>query len=232
MDARILERLCGPERQLVFRVPWQVDRNLGAGAPRLSRGLQRRSRAYRGGLRFTVRSRSGPSSSWASRRTFKNALWGPAASGGGKGDSDFDPKGKSDNEVFTLLPELRGRAGRHLGEHTDVPADDIGVGAREIGFLFGHYKRFPRPLSQGCSPAGSGSGRALRAARGHRLWRGVLPRGEMLRVRGETVDGRKCVVSGSGGVAIYAIEELRRARAWLPAPDSGGIITTSAASTW
>ncbi|MBK7154742.1 MAG: NADP-specific glutamate dehydrogenase [Sandaracinaceae bacterium] len=224
VDARILERLCEPERQLIFRVPWQDDRNQVQVHRGFRVGFNSALGPYKGGLRFHPSVTLGTIKFLGFEQIFKNALTGLGI-GGGKGGSDFDPKGKSDNEVMRFCQSFMVELARHLGEHTDVPAGDIGVGAREIGFLFGQYKRLTNRYESGVftgKAPGWGGALMRREATGYGA---VFFLEEMLRVRGEHLDGRKCVVSGSGNVAIYAIEKLHAEGARVVAcSDSGGII--------
>jgi glutamate dehydrogenase (NADP+) len=224
VDARILERLCEPERQLIFRVPWQDDSNQVQVHRGFRVGFNSALGPYKGGLRFHPSVTLGTIKFLGFEQIFKNALTGLGI-GGGKGGSDFDPKGKSDNEVMRFCQSFMVELARHLGEHTDVPAGDIGVGAREIGFLFGQYKRLTNRYESGVftgKAPGWGGALMRREATGYGA---VFFLEEMLRVRGEQLDGRKCVVSGSGNVAIYAIEKLHAEGARVVAcSDSGGII--------
>ncbi|MEZ4325007.1 MAG: NADP-specific glutamate dehydrogenase [Polyangiales bacterium] len=224
VDARILERLCEPERQLIFRVPWQDDQNQVQVHRGFRVGFNSALGPYKGGLRFHPSVTLGTVKFLGFEQTFKNALTGLGI-GGGKGGSDFDPKGKSDNEVMRFCQSFMIEMARHLGEHTDVPAGDIGVGVREIGFLFGQYKRLTNRYESGVltgkAPAWGGA-LMRREATGYGA---VFFLEEMLRARGEQLDGRKCVVSGSGNVALYAIEKLQAEGARVVAcSDSGGVI--------
>ncbi|MBO7936823.1 NADP-specific glutamate dehydrogenase [Streptomyces antibioticus] len=205
-DSSILERLCEPERQVLFRVPWTDD----AGRVRVNRGFRVEFSSalgpYKGGLRFHPSVNLGIVKFLGFEQIFKNALTGLAI-GGGKGGSDFDPKGRSDQEVMRFCQAFMTELYRHLGEHTDVPAGDIGVGGREIGYLFGQYKRITNRFEAGVLTGkgiGWGGSQARTEATGYGA---VYFAQEMLATRGSGFDGRKVVVSGSGNVAVYAIEK-------------------------
>ncbi|MGM9380654.1 NADP-specific glutamate dehydrogenase [Streptomyces antibioticus] len=205
-DSSILERLCEPERQVLFRVPWVDD----AGRVRVNRGFRVEFSSalgpYKGGLRFHPSVNLGIVKFLGFEQIFKNALTGLAI-GGGKGGSDFDPKGRSDQEVMRFCQAFMTELYRHLGEHTDVPAGDIGVGGREIGYLFGQYKRITNRFEAGVLTGkgiGWGGSQARTEATGYGA---VYFAQEMLATRGSDFDGRKVVVSGSGNVAVYAIEK-------------------------
>ncbi len=221
---KIIERICEPERQIIFRVPWQDD----AGEVHINRGSRVGFNSalgpYKGGLRFHPSVLLGTIKFLAFEQTFKNALTGLPI-GSGKGGSDFDPKGKSDNEIMRFCQSFMTELYRHIGELTDVPAGDIGVGAREIGFLFGQYKRITNRYESGVLTGKSPSwGGALvrKEATGYGL---VYFAEEMLKTRNESLKGKTCVVSGSGNVAIYAIEKLQQLGANVVAcSDSGGVI--------
>ncbi|MGY0064408.1 NADP-specific glutamate dehydrogenase [Streptomyces sp. LZ34] len=207
VEARIVERLCEPERQLLFRVPWVDD----LGKVRVNRGFRVEFNSalgpYKGGLRFHPSVNLGIVKFLGFEQIFKNALTGMAI-GGGKGGSDFDPKGRSDGEVMRFCQAFMTELYRHLGEHTDVPAGDIGVGAREIGYLFGQYKRITNRYEAGVltgKPVAWGGSHARTEATGYGA---VYFAQEMLTTRGHDFDGRRAVVSGSGNVAVYAIEKV------------------------
>ncbi|WP_236242729.1 NADP-specific glutamate dehydrogenase [Streptomyces sp. CC228A] len=206
-EAGILERLCEPERQLIFRVPWVDDE----GAVRVNRGFRVEFNSalgpYKGGLRFHPSVNLGIVKFLGFEQIFKNALTGMAI-GGGKGGADFDPKGRSDGEVMRFCQSFMTELYRHLGEHTDVPAGDIGVGAREIGYLFGQYRRITNRYESGVltgKPVGWGGSHARTEATGYGA---VYFAQEMLATRGTGFDGRRVVVSGSGNVAVYAVEKV------------------------
>ncbi len=206
-DARIVERLCEPERQLMFRVPWVDDQ----GTVQVNRGFRVEFNSalgpYKGGLRFHPSVNLGIVKFLGFEQIFKNALTGLSI-GGGKGGSDFDPKGRSEAEVMRFCQSFMTELYRHLGEHTDVPAGDIGVGGREIGYLFGQYKRITNRFEAGVltgKPVGWGGSHARTEATGYGT---VFFAQEMLATRGQDFDGRRVVVSGSGNVAVYAIEKV------------------------
>ncbi|MEW2396119.1 NADP-specific glutamate dehydrogenase [Streptomyces sp. NPDC046862] len=206
-QARIVERVCEPERQLIFRVPWVDDQ----GTVQVNRGFRVEFNSalgpYKGGLRFHPSVNLGIVKFLGFEQIFKNALTGMSI-GGGKGGSDFDPKGRSDGEVMRFCQAFMTELYRHLGEHTDVPAGDIGVGAREIGYLFGQYKRITNRYDAGVltgKPVGWGGSHARTEATGYGA---VYFAQEMLATRGQGFDGRRVVVSGSGNVAVYAAEKV------------------------
>ena len=221
---RVIRRICEPERQFIFRVPW-VDDN---GEVHINRGFRVEFNSalgpYKGGLRFHPSVYLGIIKFLGFEQVFKNALTGLPI-GGGKGGSDFDPKGKSDGEIMRFCQSFMTELYRHLGEYTDVPAGDIGVGGREIGFLFGQYKRITNRYESGVL-----TGKGLD-------WGGAMVRTEatgygtvyfveeMLKVRGDSFDGKTCVVSGSGNVAIYTIEKIHQLGGKVVAcSDSNGIV--------
>jgi glutamate dehydrogenase (NADP+) len=206
-DHKIIERICEPERQVIFRVPWQDDR----GEIHINRAFRVEFNSalgpYKGGLRFHPSVNLGIVKFLGFEQTFKNALTGMPI-GGGKGGSDFDPKGRSDEEVMRFCQSLMTELYRHIGEYTDVPAGDIGVGTREIGYLFGQYKRITNRYESGVlTGKGTDWGGALvrPEATGYGV---VFFAEEMLRARADSLDGKQVVVSGSGNVAIYAIEKV------------------------
>ena len=204
--ARIPERLVEPERVILFRVPWMDDQ----GVIQVSRGFRIQMNSaigpYKGGLRFHPSVNLGILKFLAFEQVFKNALT-TLPMGGGKGGSDFNPKGKSDNEVMRFCHSFMSELFRHIGPDTDVPAGDIGVGAREIGYLFGIYKKLRNEFT------GVLTGKGLN-------WRGSLIRpeatgygavyfaAEMLATRNQALEGKICLVSGSGNVAQYTVEKL------------------------
>ncbi len=207
-EHKIIERICEPERQIIFRVPWQDDH----GVVQINRGFRVGFNSalgpYKGGLRFHPSVYLGIVKFLGFEQVFKNAITGMPI-GGAKGGADFDPKGRSDNEVMRFCQSFMTELYRHIGEFTDVPAGDIGVGSREIGYLFGQYKRITNRYESGVltgkSPNWGGS-LVRREATGYGL---VYFVEEMLKARGQTLEGKTCVVSGSGNVAIYAIEKLQ-----------------------
>ncbi|MFE0738840.1 NADP-specific glutamate dehydrogenase [Streptomyces sp. NPDC058855] len=224
LEARVLERLVEPERQLIFRVPWQDD----AGRVHVNRGFRIEFNSalgpYKGGLRFHPTVGLGTVKFLGFEQIFKNALTGLGI-GGGKGGSDFDPRGRSDAEVMRFCQSFMTELHRHLGEHTDVPAGDIGVGGREIGYLFGQYRRITNRWEAGVL-TGKGIGWGGSLVRAEATGYGnVLFALEMLRTRGEDLEGRQVTVSGSGNVALYSIEKAQALGAHvLTASDSGGYV--------
>ncbi len=205
-DARIIERLVEPDRIVIFRVTWQSD----DGKIHVNRGYRvQHSNAigpYKGGLRFHPSVTLAILKFLAFEQTFKNSLTG-LPMGGGKGGSDFDPKGKSDIEVMHFCQSFMTELHRHLGPFTDVPAGDIGVGAREVSFLFGQYKRIANQFTGVLTGKGLAfGGSEIRVeATGYGC---VYMMEDMLKHRGDTIDGKTCVVSGSGNVAQYTVEKL------------------------
>ena len=208
-DAAVLERICEPERQIIFRVPWVDD----AGHVRINRGFRVEFNSalgpFKGGLRFHPSVYLGIIKFLGFEQVFKNSLTGMPI-GGGKGGSDFDPRGRSEGEVMRFCQSFMTELYRHLGEYTDVPAGDIGVGGREIGYLFGQYKRITNRYESGVltGKGVSWGGSLVRTeATGYGT---VLFTEQMLRTRGLSFDGRRVLVSGSGNVAIYAIEKAQQ----------------------
>lgn len=207
LDRALIERLCEPERQIIFRVPWVDD----AGQVRINRGFRVQFNSalgpFKGGLRFHPSVNIGIIKFLGFEQTFKNALSGMPI-GGGKGGSDFNPRGRSESEIMRFCQSFMTELYRHLGEYTDVPAGDIGVGGREIGFMFGQYKRLTNRYEaavltgKGLSYGGS---RARTEATGYGASYFVQ---NMLATKGQSFDGRRVVVSGAGNVAIYAIEKI------------------------
>ncbi|ACY95996.1 NADP-specific glutamate dehydrogenase [Thermomonospora curvata] len=206
-EAKIIERICEPERQIIFRVPWTDDK----GEVHVNRGFRVEFNSalgpYKGGLRFHPSVNLGIVKFLGFEQIFKNSLTGLPI-GGGKGGSDFDPKGRSDAEIMRFCQSFMTELYRYLGEHTDVPAGDIGVGSREVGYLFGQYKRITNRYESGVltgKPLLVGGAQVRPEATGYGLAFFV---DEMLKARGASFDGRRVVVSGSGNVAIYAIEKV------------------------
>ncbi|WP_066526158.1 NADP-specific glutamate dehydrogenase [Corynebacterium bouchesdurhonense] len=207
-DYGLIERLCEPERQIIFRVPWLDDNN----NVRVNRGFRVQFNSalgpYKGGLRFHPSVNLGVIKFLGFEQIFKNSLTGLPI-GGGKGGSDFDPKGKSEGEVMRFCQSFMTELWRHIGEYRDVPAGDIGVGGREIGYLFGQYRRLANQHESGVL-----TGKGLE-------WGGSLARTEatgygcvyftqeMMKANGEELSGAKVIVSGSGNVAIYAIQKAQ-----------------------
>ncbi|MBK1644179.1 glutamate dehydrogenase [Thiocapsa imhoffii] len=223
-DQKIIQRICEPERQIIFRVPWQDDR----GQIQINRAFRVEFNSalgpFKGGMRFHPSVYLGIIKFLGFEQIFKNALTGLPI-GGGKGGSDFDPKGKSDSEIMRFCQSLMTELYRHIGEHTDVPAGDIGVGQREIGYLFGQYKRITNRYESGVFTGKGlswGGSRARTEATGYGT---IFFLEEMLKVRGESIEGKTCIVSGSGNVAIYAIEKAMAMGARVIAcSDSNGVV--------
>ncbi|NLE28491.1 MAG: NADP-specific glutamate dehydrogenase [Phycisphaerae bacterium] len=204
--AKILERITEPERVIMFRVPWMDDN----GEIHVNRGFRIEMNSaigpYKGGLRFHPSVNLGILKFLAFEQVFKNSLT-TLPMGGGKGGSDFDPKGKSDNEVMRFCQSFMTELYRHIGADTDIPAGDIGVGGREIGFMFGQYKRICNEFTGVLTGKGLGWGGSLirPEATGYGC---VYFAEEMLKTRDETFNGKICAVSGSGNVAQYTVEKL------------------------
>jgi len=222
-EAKILERVVEPERVLMFRVPWFDDQ----GKVQVNRGFRIEMNSaigpYKGGLRFHPSVTLGILKFLAFEQVFKNSLT-TLPMGGGKGGSDFDPKGKSDNEVMRFCQSFMTELERHIGPDTDVPAGDIGVGGREIGFLFGQYKRLANEFTGVLTGKGLNWGGSLirPEATGYGC---VYFAAEMLKTRKETLEGKLCLVSGSGNVSQYTIEKLLDLGAKpMTVSDSNGVI--------
>jgi glutamate dehydrogenase (NADP+) len=205
-NAKVVERIIEPERVLMFRVPW-VDDN---GHVQVNRGFRIEMNSaigpYKGGLRFHPSVNLGILKFLAFEQVFKNSLT-TLPMGGGKGGSDFDPKGKSDNEVMRFCQSFMSELFRHIGANTDVPAGDIGVGGREIGYLFGQYKKLRNEFTGVLTGKGLNWGGSLirPEATGYGA---VYFAAEMLQTRDETLEGKTCLVSGSGNVAQYTTEKI------------------------
>jgi glutamate dehydrogenase (NADP+) len=206
---KVIERLCEPERQIIFRVPWQDDR----GEVQINRGFRVEFNSalgpYKGGLRFHPSVTLGIVKFLGFEQTLKNALTGMPI-GGAKGGADFNPKGCSSDEVMRFCQSYMTELYRHLGEHTDVPAGDAGVGVREIGYLFGQYKRITHRYESGTL---TGKGVAWGGAQVRTEATGygaAFFAQEMLRAIGTDLDGKACVVSGAGNVAVFAIEKIQQ----------------------
>jgi len=228
--AKILERIIEPERVLMFRVPWQDDQ----GNVHVNRGFRIEMNSaigpYKGGLRFHPSVNLGILKFLAFEQVFKNSLT-TLPMGGGKGGSDFDPKGKSDNEVMRFCQAFMAELFRHIGPNTDVPAGDIGVGGREIGFLFGMYKKLRNEFTGVLTGKGLNWGGSLirPEATGYGA---VYFAAEMLTTRNETLQGKTCLVSGSGNVAQYTVEKiLHLGGKPVTLSDSGGYIYDEAGIT-
>ncbi|HCS43487.1 MAG TPA: NADP-specific glutamate dehydrogenase [Pseudomonas sp.] len=206
LTSGILERMCEPERAIVFRVSWVDDQ----GKVQVNRGFRIQMNSaigpYKGGLRFHPSVNLGVLKFLAFEQTFKNSLTS-LPMGGGKGGSDFDPKGKSDAEVMRFCQAFMSELYRHIGADVDVPAGDIGVGAREIGFLFGQYKRLSNQFTSVLTGKGPSYGGSL--VRPEATGFGcVYFAEEMLKRSGETVEGKRVAISGSGNVAQYAARKV------------------------
>ncbi|MDQ3024685.1 MAG: NADP-specific glutamate dehydrogenase [bacterium] len=226
-QAKILERIVEPERVILFRVPWVDDE----GVVQVNRGYRIEMNSaigpYKGGLRFHPSVNLGILKFLAFEQVFKNALT-TLPMGGGKGGSNFDPKGKSDGEVMRFCQSFMAELFRHIGPRTDVPAGDIGVGGREIGFLFGYYKKLRNEFSGVLTGKGVGWGGSLirTEATGYGC---VYFAKEMLSTRGEDFTGKACIVSGSGNVAQYTVEKLNHLGASVVTmSDSDGFIVDRA----
>jgi len=222
-EAKILERIVEPERVILFRVPWLDDK----GDVQVNRGFRIEMNSaigpYKGGLRFHPTVNLGILKFLAFEQVFKNSLT-TLPMGGGKGGSDFDPKGKSDNEVMRFTQSFMSELFRHIGANTDVPAGDIGVGGREIGFLFGQYKRLRNEFVGVLTGKGREWGGSLirPEATGYGT---VYFAEEMLKTRGDSMKGKICTVSGSGNVAQYAVEKATEFGAkCVTLSDSSGFI--------
>ena len=220
---RILERVVEPERVLMFRVPWMDD----TGDVQVNRGFRIEMNSaigpYKGGLRFHPSVNLGILKFLAFEQVFKNSLT-TLPMGGGKGGSDFDPKGKTDSEVMRFCQSFMTELWRHIGPNTDVPAGDIGVGGREIGFLFGQYKRLANEFTGTLTGKGLNWGGSLirPEATGYGC---VYFADEMLKSRGQSLDGKVCLVSGSGNVSQYTVEKLLDLGAKpVTLSDSNGVI--------
>lgn len=223
-DAAVIRRLCEPERQIIFRVPWVDD----SGTVQINRGFRVEFNSalgpYKGGLRFHPSVYLGIVKFLGFEQIFKNSLTGLPI-GGGKGGSDFDPKGRSEGEVMRFCQAFMTELYRHLGEHTDVPAGDTGVGGREIGYLFGQYKRITNRYESGVLTGKGltwGGSQVRREATGYGA---VFFVDEILSAAGRSMAGQKVVVSGSGNVAIYAIEKVHQLGGTVVAcSDSSGYV--------
>ena len=223
-EAAILERLVEPERQIIFRVPW-VDDN---GKVQVNRGMRVQFNSaigpYKGGLRLHPSVNLGIIKFLGFEQIFKNSLTGLPI-GGGKGGSDFDPKGKSDMEVMRFCQSFMTELFRHIDADTDVPAGDIGVGAREIGYLFGQYKRLKNQFHGILTGKGLTYGGSLARTEATGYGLAYLMEEMLKTVKGESLAGKRVVVSGSGNVAIYANEKATQLGAKVVAMcDSNGWI--------
>ena len=227
VESGILKRIVEPERQVMFRVPWVDD----TGEVQVNRGFRVQFNSalgpYKGGLRFHSSVNLGIIKFLGFEQIFKNALTDQGI-GGAKGGSDFDPHGRSDGEVMRFCQSFMNELYRHLGEHTDIPAGDIGVGAREIGYLFGQYRRLTNRHESGMFTGKGvqwGGAQVRTEATGYGT---VFFAEEMLATRHDSVDGKTAIVSGSGNVAIYAIEKMAQLGGKaITASDSSGYIVDS-----
>ena len=221
-EASLLERIVEPERIVMFRVPWVDD----AGKPQVNRGFRVEYNSalgpYKGGLRFHPSVNLSIIKFLGFEQTFKNSLT-TLPMGGGKGGSDFDPKGKSDGEVMRFCQSFMTELFRHIGPDTDVPAGDIGVGAREIGYLFGQYKRIVNRWEGVLTGKGLSYGGSLarKEATGYGL---IYFVNELLKTRDDSFEGKTVAVSGAGNVAIYAVEKAQELGA--------KVVTMSDSSGW
>ena len=229
-SSKILQRIVEPERQIIFRVPWLDDRN----QVQVNRGFRIEFNSaigpYKGGLRFHPSVCISILKFLAFEQIFKNSLT-TLPMGGGKGGSDFDPKGKSDMEVMRFCQSFMTELSRHIGADTDVPAGDIGVGGREIGYLFGQYKRLRNEFTGVLTGKGLNWGGSLirPEATGYGC---VYFAEEMLKTRNQTFEGKVCLVSGSGNVAQYTVEKLNELGAKVVTlSDSTGTIYDKAGIT-
>jgi len=220
---KILERMVEPERVIMFRVPWTDDK----GEVQVNRGFRVEMNSaigpYKGGLRFHPSVNLGILKFLAFEQVFKNSLT-TLPMGGGKGGSDFNPKGKSDNEVMRFCQSFMSELFRHIGPNTDIPAGDIGVGGREIGFMFGQYKRLKNEFTGVLTGKGASWGGSLirPEATGYGC---VYFTDEMLKMKSETFHGKTVAISGSGNVAQYALEKvLHLGGKVLTVSDSGGFL--------
>jgi glutamate dehydrogenase (NADP+) len=208
-EAALIERICEPERQIIFRVPWVNDK----GQVQINRGFRVQFNSalgpFKGGLRFHPTVLLGTVKFLGFEQVFKNALTGMPI-GGGKGGSDFDPKGRSEQEIMRFCQSFMTELWRHLGEYTDVPAGDIGVGQREIGYMFGQYKRISNRYESGVLTGKGmtwGGSRVRTEATGYGA---VYFVERMLSTRKQGFEGKNVIVSGAGNVAIYTIEKARK----------------------
>ena len=223
-QARIVERICEPERQVIFRVPWEDD----SGDIHINRGFRVEFNSalgpFKGGLRFHPSVLLGTVKFLGFEQVFKNALTGLPI-GGGKGGSDFDPRGRSDREVMRFCQSFMLELYRHIGEYTDVPAGDMGVGSRELGYLFGQYKRITNRYESGVltgKDLAYGGAQVRKEATGYGCTYFV---DQVLKARGDSFEGKDVVVSGSGNVALYTIEKVHQLGGRVvAASDSSGFV--------
>lgn len=227
-DSAIIRRICEPERQIIFRVPWVDDK----GQVQLNRGFRVQFNSalgpFKGGIRFHPSVYLGIIKFLGFEQIFKNSLTGMPI-GGAKGGSDFDPKGRSDGEIMRFCQSFTTELYRHIGEYTDVPAGDIGVGGREIGYMFGQYKRMTNRYESGVLTGKGvtwGGSQVRPESTGYGT---VFFVDEILKNRNESFEGKKVVVSGSGNVAIYAIEKIEQYGGTVVAcSDSNGYVIDEA----
>jgi glutamate dehydrogenase (NADP+) len=227
-DDALIERICEPERQIIFRVPWIDDK----GQVQINRGFRVQFNSalgpYKGGLRFHPSVNLGIIKFLGFEQIFKNALTGLPI-GGGKGGSDFNPRGRTDGEIMRFCQSFMTELYRHIGEYTDVPAGDIGVGGREIGYMFGQYKRLTNRYEAGVLTGKGlvyGGSRARKEATGYGA---VFFVERMLTTKRMELAGKRVVVSGSGNVAIYAIEKIQTLGGKVVAcSDSNGYVVDEA----
>lgn len=224
-EHKVIERICEPERQIIFRVPWQDD----CGTVQINRGFRVEFNSalgpYKGGLRFRDSVNLSVIKFLGFEQTFKNALTGMPI-GGGKGGSDFNPKSRTDAEVMRFCQSFMTELYRHLGEYTDIPAGDIGVGQREIGFLFGQFKRITNRYESGTlTGKGLDWGGALVRTEATGYGLAFFVREMLQAAHGQSFDGKTCVVSGAGNVSIYTMEKVQQLGGKVVAcSDSGGYI--------
>ncbi|MBY0562340.1 NADP-specific glutamate dehydrogenase [Hyphomicrobium sp.] len=229
-EGALIERICEPERQIIFRVPWVDDK----GQVQINRGFRVQFNSalgpFKGGLRFHPSVLLGTVKFLGFEQVFKNALTGMPI-GGGKGGSDFDPKGRSEQEIMRFCQSFMTELSRHLGEYTDVPAGDIGVGQREIGYMFGQYKRITNRYESGVLTGKGltwGGSRVRTEATGYGA---VYFVERMLGTRKQSFEGKNVIVSGAGNVAIYTIEKVRKLGGRVIAcSDSHGYVVDDSAS--
>lgn len=232
LDDALIERICEPERQIIFRIPWVDDK----GQVQINRGFRVQFNSalgpYKGGIRFHPSVNVGIIKFLGFEQTFKNALTGLPI-GGGKGGSDFDPKGRSDAEIMRFCQSLMTELHRHIGEYTDVPAGDIGVGGREIGYMFGQYKRLTNRYEAGVLTGKGlsyGGSRARTEATGYGNAYFIQ---SMLATKSTNFEGKRVVVSGSGNVALYSIQKVNEFGAKVVAcSDSSGYIVDENGIDW
>ncbi|WP_293695549.1 NADP-specific glutamate dehydrogenase [uncultured Agrococcus sp.] len=224
VDAQILSRIVEPERQIIFRVPWVDD----SSRVQINRGFRVQFNSalgpFKGGVRFHPSVYLGIVKFLGFEQIFKNSLTGLPI-GGGKGGSDFDPKGRSDGEIMRFCQSFMTELSRHIGQYTDVPAGDVGVGGRELGYMFGQWKRLTNNYESGVLTGKGltwGGSQVRKEATGYGT---VYFLDEVLKARGESFEGKKVVVSGSGNVAIYAIEKVNQLGGTvIAASDSAGYV--------